>query len=67
VAFDLACDDWLFDLLVVLPKVDMHTRSTLNLIALIGMLITAFLATALLVGDVNSASPRPQASISDNR
>jgi hypothetical protein len=67
VAFDLACDDWLFDLLVVLPKVDMHTRSTLNLIALIGMLITAFLATALLVRDMNSASPRPQASISDNR
>jgi hypothetical protein len=45
----------------------MLTRSTLNLIALIGMLITAFLATALFVRDMNSALPRPQASISDTR
>jgi hypothetical protein len=48
-------------------KADMLTRSTLNLIALIGMLITAFLATALFVRDMNSALPRPQASISDTR
>jgi hypothetical protein len=45
----------------------MLTRSTLNLIALIGMLVTAFLATALLVRDMNSASPSPEAPISDNR
>jgi hypothetical protein len=34
----------------------MLTRSTLNLIALIGMMVTAFLATALLVRDMNSSA-----------
>jgi hypothetical protein len=45
----------------------MPTRATLHTLALIGMLFTAFLATALLVRDMNSsvsshsgdAQPRP--------
>ena len=37
----------------------MLTRSTLNLIALIGMMVTAFLATALVVCDANPGSPSP--------
>jgi hypothetical protein len=42
------------------------TRSTLNLIALIGMLVTALLATALLVGDMNRSAPSPETSVPGN-
>jgi len=43
------------------------TRSTLNLIALVGMLITAFLATALEVRDMNLNSPSLETSNSSDR
>ena len=43
------------------------TRSTLNLIALVGMLITAFLATALEVRDMNRNSPSLETSNSSDR
>jgi hypothetical protein len=43
------------------------TRSTLNLIALVGMLITAFLATALEVRDMNRSSPSLETSNSSDR
>ena len=45
----------------------MLTRSTLNLIALIGMLVTAFLATSLVVGDMNRSTPGPERFISGDR
>jgi hypothetical protein len=44
----------------------MLTRSTLNLIALIGMLVTAVLATALLVRDANHSQPGLEAPVSHN-
>jgi hypothetical protein len=43
------------------------TRSTLNLIALVGMRITAFLATALEVRDMNRSSPGLETSNSSDR
>jgi hypothetical protein len=43
------------------------TRSTLNLIALVGMLITALLATALEVRDMNRSSPSLETSNSSDR
>jgi hypothetical protein len=42
----------------------MLTRSTLNLISLIGMIVTAFLATALLVRDVTPHSSGAEAPVS---